>query len=65
MKRYKVSEILKMLNDDGWSLIACRGDHRQYKHQQKPGRVTVAGKPGDVLPQGTLISIFKQAGWRA
>jgi predicted RNA binding protein YcfA (HicA-like mRNA interferase family) len=28
----------------------------------KPGRVTVAGKPSDDLPPGTLNSILKQAG---
>ncbi|MBP9697146.1 MAG: type II toxin-antitoxin system HicA family toxin, partial [Thermomonas sp.] len=27
----------------------------------KPGRVTVAGKPGDDLAAGTLASILKQA----
>jgi len=26
--------------------------------------VTVAGKPSDDLPPGTLNSIFKQAGWK-
>jgi HicA toxin of bacterial toxin-antitoxin, len=27
-------------------------------------RVTIAGKPSDDLPPGTLNSIFKQAGWK-
>ncbi|MEK7349996.1 MAG: type II toxin-antitoxin system HicA family toxin [Nitrospirota bacterium] len=45
-------------------LVATKGSHRQFKHQTKPGRVTVAGKPSDDLPPGTLNSIFKQAGWR-
>lgn len=31
------------------------------KHTVKPGRVTVAGKPGDDLAPGTLNSILKQA----
>ncbi|MDK2742250.1 MAG: type II toxin-antitoxin system HicA family toxin [Nitrospira sp.] len=26
--------------------------------------MTVAGKPSDDLPPGTLNSIFKQAGWK-
>ena len=51
-----------MLERDGWSLIATRGSHRQYKHQTKPGRVTVAGKPSDDLAPGTLNSILKQSG---
>jgi predicted RNase H-like HicB family nuclease len=43
-------------------LVRTRGDHRQFKHPTKPGRVKVAGKPGDDLPPGTLNSILKQAG---
>jgi hypothetical protein len=39
-----------------------RAGHRQFKHASKPGRVTVAGKPGDDLAPGTLNSIQKQAG---
>jgi predicted RNA binding protein YcfA (HicA-like mRNA interferase family) len=58
----KVSEILTMLHKNGWQLIATRGSHRQFKHPEKPGRVTVAGKPSDDLAPGTLNSIFKQAG---
>jgi predicted RNA binding protein YcfA (HicA-like mRNA interferase family) len=58
----KVSEILTLLHTDGWHLVATRGSHRQFKHLQKPGRVTVAGKPSDDLAPGTLNSIFKQAG---
>ena len=38
----KVSEILRMLQNDGWYLCATRGSHRQFKHSAKPGRVTVA-----------------------
>jgi predicted RNA binding protein YcfA (HicA-like mRNA interferase family) len=58
----KVSDVLRMLKDDGWSLIATRGSHRQYKHSTKPGRVTVPGKPSDDLAPGTLNSILKQSG---
>ncbi|MCX7171753.1 MAG: type II toxin-antitoxin system HicA family toxin, partial [Proteobacteria bacterium] len=28
----KISEILRMLQADGWFLVATRGSHRQYKH---------------------------------
>lgn len=58
----KVSEILRMLADDGWNLVATRGSHRQFKHSSKPGRVTVPGKPSDDLALGTLNSILKQSG---
>lgn len=56
----KVSEVLRMLKDDGWVLVATRGSHRQFKHPTKVGRVTVAGKPSDDLAPGTLNSILKQ-----
>ena len=64
MKKYKVSEILKMLRDDGWELINQEGSHRQFKHPAKKGKVTVNKKPGDILSQEILNSIFKQAGWK-
>jgi predicted RNA binding protein YcfA (HicA-like mRNA interferase family) len=58
----KVRDAIKRIEDDGWFLIATRGSHRQYRHLQKPGRVTVAGKPSDDLAPGTFASILKQAG---
>ena len=58
----KVAEILRLLQQDGWILAVQRGSHRQYKHPNKPGRVTVPGKPSDDLAPGTQNSILKQAG---
>jgi len=55
----KVREVVKMIEVDGWFLVATRGSHRQYKHPTKPGRVTVAGKASDDLAPGTLNSILK------
>jgi predicted RNA binding protein YcfA (HicA-like mRNA interferase family) len=60
----KVGAILERLQADGWYLVTTKGSHRQFKHPTKTGRVTVAGKPSDDLPPGTLNSIFKQAGWK-
>jgi predicted RNA binding protein YcfA (HicA-like mRNA interferase family) len=58
----KVREVIRLLDEDRWFLVATRGSHRQFRHAEKPGRVTVAGKPSDDLAPGTLASIFKQAG---
>ena len=58
----KVSEILRLLQQDGWFLVAQRGSHRQFKHESKSGRVTVPDKPSDALAPGTQNSIVKQAG---
>ena len=40
----KVRDIIRMILDDGWYLVATRGSHRQYKHPTKKGRVTIAGQ---------------------
>jgi predicted RNA binding protein YcfA (HicA-like mRNA interferase family) len=58
----KVRDAIRLIEDDGWSLVATRGSHRQYKHHMKPGRVTIAGKPSDDISPGTRNSILKQAG---
>jgi predicted RNA binding protein YcfA (HicA-like mRNA interferase family) len=58
----KVREAIRMLEAEGWFLVATRGSHRQYKHPTKSGRVTVAGHPADDLAPGTLNSILKQSG---
>jgi predicted RNA binding protein YcfA (HicA-like mRNA interferase family) len=64
LKSYKVSEVIKMLKDDNWYLVAQKGSHRQFKNSVKQGKVTINGKPGDTLSQFLLNNIFKQAGWK-
>ena len=64
MKAYKVIEVIKMLEADEWVLVATKGDHRQYKHPQKKGKVTIRGHKNEVLSQFLLNSIWKQAGWK-
>lgn len=58
----KVKEVLKLLEQDGWSQVRQRGSHRQFKHPTKRGTVTVSGKPNVDVPPGTLNSVLKQAG---
>lgn len=58
----KVKDCIQMIEADGWYLVVTRDSHRQYKHPTKPGRITIAGHPTDVLARGTLNSIRKQAG---
>lgn len=57
----KIRDIIKIIEEDGWYLVATKGSHRQYKHSLKSGRVTIAGHPGHDLAPGTLNSILKQA----
>ena len=58
----KVRAIIRKIEADGWVLVATRGSHRQYKHPDKPGRVTIAAGLSDDVAPGTLGSILKQAG---
>ena len=57
----KVRDVIKRLESEGWFLSRQRGSHRQFEHPNRPGLVTIAGKPNDDLAPGTLRSIFKQA----
>jgi predicted RNA binding protein YcfA (HicA-like mRNA interferase family) len=58
----KVRDAVRLIEYDGRYLVVTRGSHRQFKHQSKLGRVTIAGKPSDDLAPGTYNSILKQAG---
>jgi predicted RNA binding protein YcfA (HicA-like mRNA interferase family) len=60
----KVREVIVLIERDGWYLVQMRGDHRQYKHPMKPGRVTVSGHLRDDVHPKTLNSILTQAGLR-
>jgi predicted RNA binding protein YcfA (HicA-like mRNA interferase family) len=60
----KVRDVIRLLEDDGWTIVAIKGSHRQFKHPMKLGRVTVAGKLSDDLHPKTQASILRQAGLR-
>ena len=55
--------VLRVLAADGWVLQRVTGSHHQFRHETKPGIVTVPHPKRD-LPVGTLRSIEKQAGLR-
>ena len=58
----KVSEVVKLIEEDGWYIVRQRASHRQYKHRFKKGLVTIAShKLSDEVAKGTLNSILKQA----
>ncbi len=61
----KVRELLRKLRTDGWLEVRVKGSHHHYAHPKKPGIVTIAfDQDGDEIPNGTLNSIYKQAGWK-
>lgn len=61
MKSYSSREVLKILIADGWYEVNCEGDHHQFKHPEKSGRVTLTHPQKDI-PIKTLKSISKQSG---
>jgi len=61
MKSYSSREIIQILVADGWYESGCDGDHHQFKHPIKKGKVTVTHPVKDV-PAGTLKNIGRQSG---
>jgi predicted RNA binding protein YcfA (HicA-like mRNA interferase family) len=57
----KVRDLIRLLEDDGWALARTRGSHKQFKHPNKSGTVTVAGKAGVDVPPSTLSAVL--TGW--
>ena len=60
----KVRDLIQWIEQDGWRLARTRGSHRQFKHAEKMGTVTIAGHPSDEVHPKTLQSALKQAGLR-
>ena len=60
----KPREVQRRLEADGWrELPGGKTSHKQFKHPEKPGKVTVPFHPGDINPV-TLKNIEKQSGVR-
>jgi predicted RNA binding protein YcfA (HicA-like mRNA interferase family) len=57
----KVRDAIRLIEADGWRCVVVRGSHRQFKHPEKAGRVTISGHRGDDMPKGTLASVLRQA----
>lgn len=57
----KVRDVIRLIQQDGWYLVAQRGSHRQFRHPRKAGKVTVAGHPSVDMARGTYNNILKQA----
>ena len=55
------TELIRVIEDDGWYLVNVKGSLHHFKHQTKKGKVTIPHPKKD-LPQGTINAILKQAG---
>jgi len=54
--------MIKIVEREGWYYVRTTGSHRHYKRAERPGIVTIAGKPSSDIPIGTERNIRKQAG---
>ncbi|GAN97459.1 hypothetical protein Geu3261_0186_003 [Komagataeibacter europaeus NBRC 3261] len=57
----KSREVISRLKADGWVQVRQTGSHIHFRHETKPGTVTVA-HPNSDLAVGTLKSIERQSG---
>jgi predicted RNA binding protein YcfA (HicA-like mRNA interferase family) len=57
----KSRDVIRALEKAGFAKVGQKGSHVQFKHPQRPGRVTVPHPESD-LPIGTLKSIERQSG---
>jgi len=63
----KVRDLLRLLREDGWFVVAEKGGVHSLQHGQKPGKMTIAGDPFDVdVPPRFFGSVLHRAGieWR-
>lgn len=58
----KVRDIIEAVEDAGWVYVRMNGSHRQYAHEGQDAVVTISGKPGDEMPEGTLATVCRTAG---
>ena len=60
-KGYSSREIIGILQDAGWYLANVKGDHHQFKHPKRKGKVTVRHPVKD-LSTPEVKSIEAQSG---
>ncbi|MDD5268553.1 MAG: type II toxin-antitoxin system HicA family toxin [Methylococcales bacterium] len=54
-------ELIKQLENDGWTLRGVKGSHHIFVHPVKPGHLSVP-HPKSELGKGLLNKLLKQAG---
>ncbi|HEY3418568.1 MAG TPA: type II toxin-antitoxin system HicA family toxin [Armatimonadota bacterium] len=57
---YSSSDLIRMVEADGWYLRKVTGSHHHFKHPVKSGIVTIP-HPKKSVPKGTVSSILKSA----
>jgi predicted RNA binding protein YcfA (HicA-like mRNA interferase family) len=60
-KRYSSTELIKIVEDEGWVLDRINGSHHHFHHTTKKGIVTIPHPVKD-MDSKTANSIKRQAG---
>lgn len=60
-KTVERKRLMKILKEDGWYYVRTIGDHEQYKHDTKEGKVTIK-KNVPTFTTWLLKSIESQSG---
>ncbi len=58
----KVREVIRLLEQNGWTEMHSRGSRWHFRHPGKPSVVTVPGTDGKEVAPGTLNATLKKAG---
>jgi predicted RNA binding protein YcfA (HicA-like mRNA interferase family) len=61
VKSLSSREIIARLEATGWRLVRTTGSHHHFRHDERPGTVTVPHPVKDMAP-GTVKSIERQSG---
>ncbi|MDO5113086.1 MAG: type II toxin-antitoxin system HicA family toxin [Planctomycetia bacterium] len=48
MKHFKVREIVKQIEADGWFRVDSKGGHLQFQHPMKKGKVAVPTSKNEI-----------------
>ncbi len=55
MKNITSRELIKIIEEDGWRLVAVAGSHHQFKHPTKPGKVTIPHPKKELAPKPSKL----------
>jgi predicted RNA binding protein YcfA (HicA-like mRNA interferase family) len=58
----RARELVARLEQDGWVEVSGKGSHRNFRHPDRPGKVTVPFHGSRDLSMGVVRSIEKQTG---
>jgi predicted RNA binding protein YcfA (HicA-like mRNA interferase family) len=58
----RARDVVLLMQQNGWVEVAGKGSHRNFRHPDRPGKVTVPFHGSRDLSLGVVRSIEKQTG---